>query len=177
MSHHVYQIISKEVQMNYSMLVMGVAGLLVLGCQEGSTSDSLPASTTTQLNKVLPVDRVIPLIGSLANPGKGSRFIEIDGELAVSVTEILGDCPWTLVEAHIQARAELKPAKDKGPVWMISASSKDEVLYEVTGHLVKRFVLQGRSDGMILHINLDITDEDVTLDRMWLELPSFETKS
>lgn len=157
--------------MNYSMFVIGVTSLFVLGCQEGGTSDSLPASTTTQPARILPVDRVIPLIGSLTNPGKGSRFIEIDGELVVSVNEIPGNCAWTLVEVNIQARAELKPAKDKGPIWRISGSSKDEVLFEVAGHLEKQFVLQGRNDGMTLHVSLDITGEDATLDGLWLSLP------
>lgn len=164
--------------MNYSKILAGVASLFVLGCQDPPTSDSLPASSSTlQLARILPVDQIFPLHDRLADPGKGKPLIEIDGDIALSMREIPGDCSWTLVEANILASAELKPAKDKGSTWNIYGTSRDQVLFEVAGYLEKSYAVHGRRDGMTLHISLNITGEGATFDRMWLELPNGQAKS
>jgi hypothetical protein len=106
----------------------------------------------------------------LENPGTGSPFIVIRGELSVTVTEIPGDCAWTRSEVRIQASAELKPFKLQEPTWRVYGNSTNEVFYEVQAELEKTYVLQNRKDGMALHVRLVVTREGVELENMWLEL-------
>jgi len=148
------------------------ASAFVLGCQDTTVTDPLPVAHQSAVHraKILPIDRIIPLTGRLENPGKGSPFMVIRGELSVTVTEIPEECAWTRCEVTIQASAELRPFKFQGPIWRVYDNSKNEVFYEVQAELEKAYVLQNRKDGMALHVKLVVTRDGVELENMWLEL-------
>ena len=107
-----------------SLILAALTGILILGCQDNMIMGSYPETATSrkQPGKIFPapVDQVITLNGTLANPKKGGLPLEINSELVVSVREIPANCAWTLVEVGIQARAELRPQECKEPIWRIS---------------------------------------------------------
>jgi hypothetical protein len=157
-------------------IVSAAASAFVLGCQDTTVTDPLTVAHQSAVHraKILPIDHIILLTGRLENPGTGSPFIVIRGELSVTVTELPAElpagCAWTRSEVRIQASAELKPFKLQKPTWRVYGNSTNEVFYEVQAELEKTYVLQNRKDGMALHVRLVVTREGVELENMWLEI-------
>lgn len=161
--------------MKHSTFVLAVCiSSLQLGCQDSDITDSVnrPGSEAVSLAKILPIDYVFPLSDNLLVPGIPKSFMEIKGELAITITEIPIECGWTLFDVRVLAFAELRPANSKDPVWTISKVSNDNVLFEMEGQLKKSYTISGRRDGLALQITLLISREHVTLGGMRLVLPN-----
>ena len=168
---------------NVACVLAMVVAASVVGCRDtDSVTNFLPITnpspamtpSTAKPMDILPVDFVVPLRGVLLTPGTGTEgLVEVDGQITIRMNEIPVEsvmCPWVRFALVLHTNGSLRPLGIKEPVWEVRGRSSDEVLFEVQGHLDKTYVLQGRSDGMTLHVRLLITREDVTLDGMSLEL-------
>lgn len=164
--------------MKRSMFVLAIVVVsFVSGCRDTDSVTNplhVPASTTKRMD-IQPVDFVVPLRGILPMPGEGDGLpVEVDGQIIIRMSEMPAEpmaCVWTRFALVLHANGSLRPLGKSAPVWEVTGRSSDELLFEVQGRLDKAYVLQGRSDGMTLHVRLLITREDITLDGMSLQLP------
>ncbi len=160
------------------VLAIVVAAFLV-GCQDNSITNPITekVSDSMQLSKTLPVD-TIPLNAILREPRGFNAFTEVNGQVAYTITIIPRDPippnPQYTVLVTLGLDAELKPFGYEDPVWRISDFSRNELAaVEDDGamSLEKSYRIEGRNDGVSLHLQFYVTERTVTLARMWLELP------
>jgi hypothetical protein len=129
-------------------------------------------SHTSLLNEgsdLVPIDFIVPLRGTLRIPGQG--LLEIDGQLGLRIEEILPEMDWTQFACFTVVTATLRPFGSDQPVWGVEDRSYDEILFEGNGRLYKSYIVQGRTDRLILNVCLLITSTKVVLDGMWLDFP------
>lgn len=166
--------------MKSTMLVLATTvAAFVIGCQDNSITNPVAANPSpgSQFSKnvMLPL-REIPLYGVLREPGGFNAFTEIAGKVVYTSTQIPRDpvppYPQWAMQVALKVNADLMPLNSNGPVWSISSSSVNELALDSEADrsmlLEESFRIDGRSDGVSLHLQLRIDQETIVLTRMWL---------
>lgn len=143
---------------SFVILAAGIA-CVVFGCRNDDAVAPVFDNTADPLAKSLPIGltEVIPLEGLLREPGTAfNSFVGIHGRLEVA-TSMSTDGVLRHFTVKTSAYAELYPVggldnKPKG--WFISGSAKDLVAVKTSASFVKTYTVEGRDDGMELHISL-----------------------
>jgi Tfp pilus tip-associated adhesin PilY1 len=116
----------------------------------------------------------IPLSGVLRDPdATEDPFIEIRGQV-VSSLNCEPSTNHTLVDVGLTMKAEIKPLLTDSVKWRLSGKSVDrinvcDVSEEGTAVLDKSYPVEGRGDGLQLHLKFQITPSRIELAAVWFD--------
>lgn len=149
-----------------------------MGCQEAQMTGPEAGSGSDVPSVSKSFIPSVTLSGLLPEPSPArGGFTEVNGQVTYSLAVVPLDPippqPQFLATLDLITSAELRPSplqSQKSP-WRISVTSRDIVpLFENgDGVLDRSYTIEGRTDGVRLHLRLRITLTGVTLAGMWLE--------
>lgn len=153
-----------------------VVAAFVVGCQDNSITNPITGKSSAErhFSKANSAG-TIPLNGVLREPGGFNSFTQITGQVVYTTTLIPRDPippnPQWAVLVTLAVDAELRPFGLEDPVWHVSNFSRDELAVsedDGTMFLEKNYRIEGRNDGVSLHLQFYVTETNVSLVRMWL---------
>lgn len=158
-----------------------VAAAVIAGCSnDNNVLLNFPQDATdtrANLGKQIPQHR-IPIHVILHEPsGMPNSFLQIDGNVDYNAIVLQRDPipsnPQSAAIIDLTLNADAVPFGYDDPVWLISASSHDEMELSQDGlaSMTKRYAITGRVDGVRLCITYRISNSGVDILRLWLELP------
>ncbi len=157
------------------VLAIAVAAFVV-GCQDNSITDPvIEAAAGGNQSAKVSTTSTIRLNHILREVGFNT-FTEITGQVEYTTTIVPRDpippSPQFAVVVTLALDAMLRPFGSEQPVWHVSAFSHDE-LVESDGVMLleKSYRIEGRNDGVSLHMQFQITGETVTLAGVWIAQP------
>jgi len=169
----------------FSLVVFSV--LFIIGCQENSITDPIQDPVQQELQKTddpSVLSGTITLEGMLQDPHPvmNSYYI-INGEIQYQHTlEFLDPIPPNpqyLVSLNFSVSANFnylctvcEPEANEEIVGTISIDTNDIVYLSDVGNneLLRSFLIQGRTDGMVLKCRFVIATDGMELNEMWLEV-------
>lgn len=149
-----------------------VVAAFVVGCQDNSITN--PTLETPSSSKAAPINPIARTIRLNAIVYEGfNTFTEITGQVEYTTTSLPRDpvppSPQFGVVVTLALKAELKPFGSEQPVWRVFNSSRDELSNsDGVMFLEKSYRIEGRDDEVSLHVQFQVTDENVKVLRMWL---------
>lgn len=160
-----------------------IVAALVIGCQDNHITEPAPEgqAVVDRLAKNIQV-KVIPISAVLREPGQFNLFTQIVGQVSYTTTTRQRDpvppLPQSVLVLSLSLSAELSPFGTEKPLWSIAGSSSDELSIgdskDTPYHLRKTYKIESRSDGMLLQVSFEISEKDVAVTGMSLQLPKVE---
>jgi len=166
-----------------SLIAMVLIASLVSGCGNYSFRYPSVSKASLQISSLKGAQcNAIPLYGVLRDPdATDDPFIEIRGQVVCSLN-CESSTSKTLVDVGLATKAEFKPFLVDSSVWKLSGTSVDKINLRDVGEegaavLNKSYLVEGRNDGLQLHLKFQITQARIELTAMWLEHHSLADKS
>lgn len=172
--------------MRFLMLGSLAAGfVLVAGCADGTRIVDAAAGREKGAGTFRQGGRNILLLNSvLREPGRVfNSLVEVEGFISYTATIVPLDPippnPQYAVILEQESLARLRPWGQSVPVWTASGSSEDWIPIPDEGEAFwrRQFRVVGRTDGLLLNLQLRITTRSIDVDRMWLELAEMPAPS
>ena len=170
--------------MKASVIVIMVAIAFVAGCEQGGiieTSSGIPSEAVIEKDAAGTGSQegIILLQGMVAEPGGFNEMSLVSGEIGYSITSPNGEmAQCTYVSFSLSASGEVMPMENdlnQKNSWAFGGESSESVCTGYSGVMIEMvYSLQGRSDGAALHVQLLVGQDLITLDHMWLALPSID---
>jgi hypothetical protein len=171
---------------NLFLFIVAISILFVMGCQENAITDPLftdspevQAVTNVTAEKNLPQDykdypdiikfqRVVNLAHSPNTYFIVAGTIKVDHKILNPASNPVNG-PYR-VTVSLSIDAEMKDMEYGSDIWTIKENSTNTVYLTEgeTTSLVKYFKVKGRSDGMLLACNFEVTLDRVALQGMWI---------
>lgn len=168
---------------NATCILAVVVAAFVVGCQNNNITN--PTTETPSRSKPapkIPAARTIRLDAILREPGQFNSFTQIVGQVSYTTTTSQRDpvppLPQSALVLSLSLSADLSPFGTEKPLWSIAGSSRDELAIDDSKDSPyspeKTYKIEGRSDGMSLHVNFKISEKNVAVTGMSLQLPKAE---
>ena len=150
-----------------------VVAAFIVGCQDNNIINPTPETpSSSKAASKNPTARTIRL-DAILREGGFNTFTEISGQVEYTTTTLPRDPvppnPQFGVLVTLALDAKLKPFGSENPVWRVSNSSRDELSYNDGVILLeKTYKIDGRNDGVSLHVQFQVAEENVKVVGMWL---------
>ena len=187
--HHQLSRKEKLVMKTLGLIFSLITLIFTWGCEQESSITS-PANQLETSGKISDPQSTMPLLilqGQLCESSTDcASKLDVDGFVRYEL-RILEDmrsvrtaidrkhplrsptCGWVNVECKLTMEAKLRGAGDYSPVWKVSGNSVDTVWVEVGTPLEKSYILLGDGNAHSLHIEFNLSMDDVEISSMWLE--------